>query len=80
MNSGGSNKPDEFNHETLIFDFCHEDNSTARQNLALGAPIYYRHDAFQDYGLLVKEYPSGRIELVKADDYGNKILIKVIKE
>ncbi len=64
----------------LLAELQKEDDSAARANLAAGVPIYYRHEAFRAPGQIVKEYPGGRMELVRMDEHGDERLIKIISE
>ncbi|HBR5516541.1 TPA: hypothetical protein ACWS6R_000084 [Klebsiella pneumoniae] len=50
--------------------------AAARAHLAAGRAIYYSEDATPE-GLLIKEYPDGRRELVKFDE-GGDIIIKAL--
>lgn len=46
-----------------------EDDFAAREHLAAGFPIYYGEDD-TPAGMVVKEYPDGRRELVRFDEDG----------
>lgn len=67
-------------YERLLAELRQEDDSAARANLAAGVPVYYRHEAFQEPGQIIKHYPSGRMELVRMDEHGAERLIKIISE
>lgn len=56
-----------------------EDNSAVHADLAAGFPVYYRHPSFPDAAHLVKEYPSGRMELIAMSDQGEETLVKVLR-
>jgi len=49
------------------------DDSAAREHLSAGFPIYYRESTTPS-GLQIKEYPSGRRELVKFSRQGDQII------
>lgn len=67
-------------YHSLLSELRKEDDSAARANLAAGVPIYYRHEAFKEPGQIVKQYPAGRMELIRMDEYGDEQIIKVISE
>lgn len=50
----------------------HGDDSAARAHLAAGRAIYYSDDD-TPAGLLVKEHPDGRRELVRFDEAGDQV-------
>ena len=45
-------------------DFMHDDDTAARAHLAAGRDIYYRKPDTPT-GLVIREYPGGRRELVR---------------
>lgn len=67
-------------HANLVDILSHEDSSAADENLASGVPIYYCNDDEETQDYVIKEYPSGRKELVTLDECGEEILIKVMVE
>jgi hypothetical protein len=57
-----------------------DDWSAGAEILAQGHPIYYRKKDTPK-GHVLKEYPNGRIELIKVDMHGdNDEIVKVIKD
>ncbi|MDQ2140066.1 hypothetical protein RBI13_19395 [Alcaligenaceae bacterium A4P071] len=56
-----------------------DDGAVAKSHLTAGHPIYYaEHDTPE--GMCVKEYPSGRKELITFDfGMGKEVLISVIQ-
>ena len=52
-------------YERLLAELRQEDDSAARANLAAGVPVYYRHEAFQEPGQIIRHYPNGRMERVR---------------
>lgn len=51
----------------------HDDGAAAREHLEAGFPIYYREDDTPE-GLLIKEHPGGRRELVRFDEAGDEVI------
>jgi hypothetical protein len=54
-------------------ELMHDDGAAAKEHLAAGFPIYFR-DADTPAGLVIKEYPDGRRELVYFDLNGEKVV------
>ncbi len=50
-----------------------DDGQAARERLAAGLPIYIR-DETTPAGLVIKQYPDGRRELVAFDQSGEKVV------
>jgi hypothetical protein len=65
--------------DAFLSELQKEDDSAVRANLAAGFPVYYRHSSFPDPEHLVKEYPSGRMELITMSDQREENLIKVLR-
>lgn len=57
----------------LIAGVERADGAAARAHLEAGRPIYYVEDD-TPAGLLIKEHPDGRRELVKFDEAGDRVL------
>lgn len=56
----------------------HDDGAAAKEHLEAGFPIYYAHDDTPP-GLLIKEHPDGRRELVIFDRDGDgDIVVKTL--
>ncbi|SFI68091.1 hypothetical protein [Methylobacterium brachiatum] len=51
----------------------HDDGAAAREHLQAGFPVYYVEGDTPE-GLLVKEYPGGRRELVRFDEAGDQVI------
>lgn len=51
----------------------HDDGAAARAHLAAGRPIYYSEDD-TPAGLLVKQHPDGRRELVRFHEAGDVVI------
>ncbi|WP_420962420.1 hypothetical protein [Brucella sp. IR073] len=51
----------------------YDDGAAALEHLKAGFPIYYIEDDTPE-GLLVKEYPDGRRELVRFDEAGDEVI------
>ncbi len=62
----------------LLSEFRKEDDSAMRCDLAAGAPVYYRDKAFKEPGHMVKEYPSGRKELIQLDENFEEQILQVL--
>ncbi len=60
----------------LLSGALHDDGEAAREHLQAGFPIYYAHDDTPP-GLLIKEHPDGRRELVIFDRDGD-IVVKTL--
>jgi hypothetical protein len=54
-------------------ELMHDDGAAAKEHLAAGLPIYFR-EADTPAGLVVKDYPDGRRELVYFDQTGEKVV------
>ncbi len=54
-------------------ELMNDDGAAAKEHLAAGFPIYFR-DADTPAGLVIKEYPDGRRELVCFDLNGEKVV------
>ena len=52
-------------------DLAQDDGRAAREHLAAGFPIYFR-EADTPAGLVIKQYPDGRRELVTFDAQGER--------
>ncbi len=52
------------------------DRQAVRENLSAGLPVYYCEDDTPD-GLLIKEYPDGRRELVRFARSGDTVISKL---
>lgn len=57
----------------LVAGVRRADGAAAQAHLAAGRPIYYAEDD-TPAGLLVKEHPDGRRELVKFDEAGDQVI------
>lgn len=65
---------EEFAELLLTHEF---DAAEAEHALAMGAPIYYIEEDTPE-NLLIKEYPSGRKELIIMKDTGEEVVQKII--
>ncbi len=54
--------------------FAHDDGATAREHLAAGREITYRDPLLGN--ALIREWPDGRREVIKADLEGNITVIR----
>jgi len=59
-----SHDSDEQLWRDLLSAAKHDDGAAAQRHLEAGRPIYYAEDDTPE-GLLIKEYPNGRRELVR---------------
>jgi hypothetical protein len=57
----------------LVAAALHDDGAAAQEHLEAGFPIYYR-EGDTPQGLLVKEYPDGRRELVRFHEEGDQVV------
>lgn len=57
----------------LIHGVLHDDGAAAQEHLEAGFPIYYANDD-TPAGLLIKEHPDGRRELVEFDEAGDHVI------
>lgn len=69
----GSIDPNEALWRDLLHAACHDDGAAAQEHLRAGFPIYYVEDDTPP-GLLVKEHPGGRRELVRFDEAGDHVI------
>lgn len=51
----------------------HDDGAAAKEHLQAGFPIYYAKDD-TPAGLLIKEHPNGRRELVRFNRAGDEVI------
>ena len=55
-------------------ELAQDSGEAAKQHLAMGHPVHYGDDRFPEG--IVKEYPSGKKQLVTMDEHDNEILIR----
>ncbi|WP_035178673.1 hypothetical protein [Acidocella facilis] len=65
--------PDEALWRDLLHAVQHDDGAAAKEHLQAGFPIYYAKDDTPP-GLLIKEHPNGRRELVRFDEAGDEVI------
>ena len=70
---GGLQDPNEVLWRDLLHAAQHDDGAAAKEHLQAGFPIYYVKDDTPP-GLLIKEYPNGRRELVRFDEDGDEVI------
>lgn len=63
---------DELWHD-LLHALQHDDGAAAKEHLQAGFPIYYAKDD-TPAGLLIKEHPNGRRELVRFNRAGDEVI------
>ena len=54
-------------------DLARDDGQAAKDHLAAGFPIYFREDDTPK-GLIIKQHPDGRRELVSFDQGGERVV------
>lgn len=69
----GTDDPNEALWRDLLHALQHDDGAAAKEHLQAGFPIYYAKDD-TPAGLLIKEHPSGRRELVRFDRAGDEVI------
>ncbi|GAN81510.1 hypothetical protein [Acidocella aminolytica] len=68
----GIDDPNEALWRDLLHALQHDDGAAAKEHLQAGFPIYYAKDD-TPAGLLIKEHPDGRRELVRFDRAGDEV-------
>ena len=69
----GIDDPNEALWRDLLHALQHDDGAAAKEHLQAGFPIYYAKDD-TPAGLLIKEHPNGRRELVRFDRAGDEVI------
>ncbi|WP_026438584.1 hypothetical protein [Acidocella facilis] len=69
----GLHDPNEALWRDLLHAVQHDDGAAAKEHLQAGFPIYYAKDDTPP-GLLIKEHPNGRRELVRFDRAGDEVI------
>ena len=73
LQENGLQDPNEALWRDLLHALQHDDGAAAKEHLQAGFPIYYAKDD-TPAGLLIKEHPSGRHELVRFDRAGDEVI------
>lgn len=73
LQPGGLQDLNEVLWHDLLYAAQHDDGAAAKAHLQAGFPIYYVKDDTPE-GLLIKEHPNGRRELVRFDEDGDEVI------
>jgi len=67
--------------EAALEKLLQDPDCTVREILASGYPVYYKQEGdITNNGILVKEYPDGRKELIEVDPDSDEYIERVIKQ